>query len=354
MRFKDDPAVHQLAHDLGISRRGEPLTRIREFALHRVRQIVADFPAPITDLETLRLLLADHYRLRIEFLCEDSDIERVVRQHADFHPFLAPRLHEEFVEGETEGITLERAAWDPARFQYLAVIDSRGTRGSRAFFTAFHEITHLIIHPEQMAFPGFRRTPSTQEKIKDPIESVVDHVAGRVGFYAPVFGPILDEAIRHEGGLTFGSLDSVRQSITPAPSLQATALAAITLASECAMFVHADLDCKKAEARALASPQTTFEFAKVEPKFDVRAVAAVPNDAAKRRGLVIHRHIRIPQQSVIYKAFESSEEVELRARENQAWWENSKVGSLPPLPLDVQATRRGRFVYSLIRPGLNS
>ena len=350
MRFQDNPAVYQLAHDLGLPHRGKPLTRIRQFALRRVRQIVADFPAPITDLDTLRRLLADHYRMRIEFLREDSDIERVVRQHADFHPFLGPRLREEFVRGETEGITLRRAACDAARFLHLAVIDSRGPRGSRAFFTAFHEIAHLIIHPEQKVFPGFRRTPSAQERIKDPIEAVVDHVAGRVGFYAPVLGPLLDEAIRHEGGLTFGCLDSVRLSITPAPSLQAIALAAISLASESVMFVHADLDCKKADARALASPQATFEFAKVEPRFDVRAVVAVPNDAAKRTGLVIHRHIRIPQQSVIYRAFESAEEVEFTAHENQAWWENSAVGGLPPLALDVQATRRGRFVYGLIAP----
>ena len=355
MRLKDDPAVHQLARDLGLSRRGDPLTRIRDFALDRVRQILTDSPVAVTDLESLRLVLADKFRLRIEFLSEDSDIERVCRQHADFHPLLAPRLREEFLKGETEGIMLGRSGWDPTRFGFLAVIDARGSRASRAFFTAFHEITHLIIHPEQMAFPGFRRTPATEEQTKDPIESVVDHVAGRVGFYAPLFGPILDQAVRQECGLTFGCLDSIRLSTAPPPSLQATAIAAVNLVSESAMFVHADLDCKKAEARALRSPQTTFDFATVKPpRFDVRAVAAVPNDAAKRSGLVIHPHIRIPQRSVIYEAFESSEDVELVGRENQAWWENSKIGSLPPLPLDVQATRRGRFVYGLIRPCMNS
>lgn len=350
MRLKDNPAVHQLARDLGLSRRGDPLTRIRGFALDRVQQILTESPVAVTDLESLRLVLADNFRLRIEFLSEDSDIERVGHQHADFHPWLAPRLRKEFLDGETEGITLERSRWDPARFGYLAVIDARGSRASRAFFTAFHEITHLIIHPEQMAFPGFRRTPGTQEKTKDPIESVVDHVAGRVGFYAPVFGPLLEEAIRQEGGVTFGCLDAVRLSSAPPPSLHATAIAAINLVSESAMFVHADLACKKAEARALRSSQTTFAFAKVKPRFDVRAIAAVSNDAAKRSGLVIHPHIRIPQRSVVSQAFASSEDVELCARENQAWWENSNVGSLPALPLDVQATRRGRFVYGLIRP----
>ena len=143
MRFKDDPSVHQLAKDLGLPPPGDPLTRIREFALDRVRRTVARFPAPVADLETLRLVLADRYRVRIEFLSEDSDIRRVGRQH-------------------------------------------------------------------------------------------------------------------------------------------------------------------------------------------------------------------VPQRSVICAAFESSEEVEIHARENQSWWEHSKIGRLPALPLDVQATRRGGFVYGLIRPEINS
>ena len=119
-RLKDDPAVHQLARDLGLSRRGDPLTSIRGFALDRVRQILTDSPVAVTDLESLRLVLADKFRLRIEFLSEDSDIERVCSQHADFHPLLAPRLREEFLKGETEGIMLERSGWDPTRFGFLA------------------------------------------------------------------------------------------------------------------------------------------------------------------------------------------------------------------------------------------
>ena len=165
-------------------------------------------------------MLADKFRLRIEFLSEDSDIERVCRQHADFHPLLAPRLREEFLKGETEGIMLGRSGWDPTRFGFLAVIDARGSRASRAFFTAFHEITHLIIHPEQMAFPGFRRTPATEEKTKDPIESVVDHGGWPSRFYAPLFGPILDQAVRQECGLTFGCLDSIRLSTAPPPAFR--------------------------------------------------------------------------------------------------------------------------------------
>ena len=350
MRLSDNPAVHQLARDLKLPRRGDPLVRIRDYALDRVRQALDAFPEAVADLDTLRRVLADRLRLRIEFLGHDTDIARMGEQHADFHPLLRPRLHKEFAEGETEGITLKRAGWDPVRFRYLAVIDARGRRASRAFFTAIHEIAHLLVHPEQMAFPGFRRTPGKGEISKDPIESVVDHVAGRVGFYAPVFGPILDEEISRDGSLSFACLDAARFSATPPPSLQATALAGISLVSDPVLFLHVDLARKKAEERALRSGQRSFDFAARPPKPDLRAVTAAPNEAARRSGLVIHPHIRVPSRSVISQAFEEADDVELRGRENQAWWENSTRGRLPELPLEVQATRRGSFVYGLIRP----
>ena len=350
MRLSDNPAVHQLARDLKLPRRGDPLVKIREYALDRVRQALDAFPEPVADLDTLRRVLADRFRLRIEFLAHDTDIERVAEQHADFHHMLSHGLHKEFVEGDTEGITLKRADWDPVRFRYLAVIDARGRRASRAFFTAIHEIAHLLVHPEQMAFPGFRRTPGAGEISKDPIESVVDHVAGHVGFYAPVFRPILDEEIRRDGGLTFACLDAARFSATPPPSLQATALAGISLVSDPVLFLHVDRARKRAEERALRSGQHSFDFAKKPPKPDLRAVTAAPNEAAKRSRLAIHPHIRVPARSVISQAFEGADDVELRGYEDQAWWENSTRGRLPQLRLDVQATRRGSFVYGLIRP----
>lgn len=350
MRLSDDPAVHRLARDLRLPRHGDPLLHIREYALGRVRQALAAFPGDVADLDTLRRVLANRFRLRVEFINDDTDIVRIAEEQADFHRLLGRRLDEEFGEGDTEGITLQRSAGDAVRFRYLAVVDARGRRASRAFYTAIHEITHLLVHPEQMAFPGFRRTPKPEEESKDPLERVVDHVAGHVGFYAPIFKPILKEAMHRHGGLTFACLDEARLSARPSPSLQATALASISLVSGPVLFLHVDRARKKAEERALRSGQGSFDFAKKPPKPDLRAVTAAPNEAARRSRLAIHPHIRVPARSVISRAFEGTDDVELRGDENQAWWENSTSGRLPELPLDVQATRRGRFVYGLIRP----
>lgn len=353
MPLNDAPEVLQLARDLHLPWRVDALGQIRDFAIARVGRTLAESPVPVEDLDTLRAVVANKFGVQLEFLTEDSDILRVGEWHVGFHRLLPHRLQEEFVRGETEGITLQREHWDGIQSQYLAVVDARGRRGSRAFFTAWHEITHLIVHPEQLPFPEFRRTPNDEGIRKDPIESVVDYVAARIGFYPPLFRPILEDAVRTAGGFSFRALDLARQAATPNPSLHSTALAGIRFASEPTVFLTADSACRAAEARALRSSQQTFDFAKVEPKFDLRAVSLATNEAARKSRLAIHRNIRIPSGSVISQAFESSEDQDLHQLENQDWWETSKNGPLPELRLHVQATRRGRFVYALLQPAVS-
>ena len=350
MRLTNDPEVRKLARDLHLPWRGDALRRIRDFAIARVGQTLADSPVPVEDLDTLRAVVANKFRVQLEFLTDDSDVQRIGEKYVGFHRLLPQLLEREFVQGNTEGITLQREDWDPIQFPYLAVVDARGERASRAFFTAWHEITHLIIHPEQLQFPEFRRTPNEEDVHKDPIESVVDHVAGQIGFYPPLFEPILGDALQTAGGFSFRALDLARQAATPSPSLHSTALAAIRFASEPTAFLTAALACRAAEARALRSPQQTLDFAKVEPKYDLRAVSLATNEAARESRFAIHRNIRIPPDSVIAQAFESSEDRDLSQHENQDWWATSKNGALPELRLHVQATRRGRFVYGLLQP----
>jgi len=75
MRLSDDPAVHRLARDLRLPRRGDPLLHIREHALDQVRRALAAFPEHVADLDTLRRVLANSFRLRVEFINDDELIE---------------------------------------------------------------------------------------------------------------------------------------------------------------------------------------------------------------------------------------------------------------------------------------
>lgn len=58
--------------------------------------------------------------------------------------------------------------------------------------------------------------------------------------------------------------------------------------------------------------------------------------------------MRVPAESVLSRAFTSAVDLTVGADEDQGWWETSRGGPLPTLPLRVEAARRGRYVYGLI------
>lgn len=345
-----EPRVIKLAKELGLNWRGDCLSAIREHALVQVERIVRDSPIPIDSLDSLRWIVANKFRVKLEFIREDSDIERIISDYSDFHRLLRQRLIHEFVNGSTEGITLEREEPDPRVFRYLAVVDARGDRAARAYFTAWHEIAHLLVHPEQLAFPGFRRTPAVTERAKDPIESVVDHVAGRVAFYPPFFRPALQRAMAVDGGLTFSALDAVREAAAPTASLFATAMGSLQLVDVPVLFVTAEMALKTEEQRFSRGAQRAFDFAIARIEEKLRVTTVVANDLVAGSRLAIRRNMRVPSNSVLMNAYASASDVTLTADEDQNLWETSRGGPLESLPLRVQAARRGRYVYGLISP----
>ena len=340
------PVILKLARELGCLGRGDALRQLREFALRRVAQIIVEFP--VDNLHALRLVIANKLRVKIEIIRSDADVERIADEHEGLHPLLRQRLRQEFLISTTEGLTLERDEWDAKQFRYLAVIDARGERAARAHFTAWHEITHLLLHPPQLAFPSFRRTPPRVELDKDPLESAVDHVAGRLAFYPPFFGPALEQAIAAEGGLSFRALELARETAVPSASLFATAIGSINYVDVPALFVSVRPGLKKAEARTIHSPQASFAFAEPSPSEKLRAVAVVANELAAGSKLCIRRNMRVPERSVLTAAHEAPGEIDLETLEDQSWWETSSSGMLPELRIRVRATRRGRYVYGLI------
>jgi hypothetical protein len=343
-----DPKVVQLAKDLGLNWRGDCLAELRDCALAQVDVIRRDSPIPIHDLDALRLIVADKFRVRLEFIRDDGDVDRIAAEYSDFHPLLRHRLVLEFVRGTTEGITLERDEWDPRVFRYLAVVDARGDRAARAYFTAWHELAHLLVQPAQLPFPGFRRTPPLIEREKDPIESVVDHIAGRVAFYPPFFGPPLQRAVTDHGGLNFAALEAARDAAAPTASLFATAMGSIQLANTPSLFVTADMALKAEERRFSRGPQQVFDFATSIVSETLRVTTVAPNDLVAQSALAIRRNMRVPADSVLSQAYASPIDATLGADEDQAWWETSRGGPLRTLPIRIEAARRGRFVYGLI------
>lgn len=348
-RLDTNPRVMKLARDLGLPWRKEPMNQIRNHALGVVAECLERFPATST-LVGLRSALAEQLSVCLEVVWEDADIERVARDYG-LSNAERRRLRQEFDHDEVEGWLISNPSWRPGRRMYVAIVDARGVRESRAYFTGWHEISHLIVTPPQLSFEGegFRRSIPV-DKTKDPVESTVDAVAGDLAFYAPFVVPVLQTELANTGQLTFEVIERMRDHVVPEASFYSAAIAAARLAPTPVLLVHVRRAYKKAERRELASGQTDLGLAL--PKTDVRpklrVVDVIPGGPGS--DLAIFKNMRVPEQSILTHVHEAHGEVTLQADENQSWWETTSDGFLPALPLSVQATRRGGHVYGLISP----
>lgn len=346
MRLANSPQVKRLARELGLTARGNCVERIVAFAMDRARSILDGFD--VGDLDVMFRLIANRLRLGVEFIRSDADITRIAAEYAACHSYLLQRLKEEFLQADTEGITLETDSGDGRSIRYLAVVDARGARATRAYFTAWHEVVHLLIYPPQLSFVGFRRTPTPELIQKDPIESLVDSIAGRLAFYDPIFKPALREAMRAFGGLTFDAIEAARRSTVPNASMHSAMVAGVRLCGLAALCVSVEYRYKKREAREVTSAQGTLALGLGHPQRQLRVVTVGRNEWAAAAGLEIFPNMRVPTRSIIATASAQQCDVTIDADEDQDWWETSEEGPLASLPIRVEAMRRGRFVYALV------
>jgi hypothetical protein len=348
-----DHRVVQLAQSLGLPGRGDCLLQLRRHALARIDQFVAQWPEPILSLDALLQIVAARLSVCVEYIRSDADVKRVAQARAAYTSQLAKVLRCEFVRGTSEGLLIGHEDPKPGDRRYLVVVDARGERAARAYFTVWHEISHVITTPPQLAFKLFRRTPTAGEVRKDPVESAVDNVAGAIAFYEPIFGPALRAEVENEGRVTFRAVERARDAVAPGASTYAATMAAVRLCSEALCFVRAEVRLKPAELRRVRSTQGELGLSlppeRVTPK--LRLVDVILNEKARRSGLRLHEHLRVPANSVIAAVHKEQLDGEYESHENQGAWETSTVGSLPVMPLHLSATRRGASVYALISPG---
>jgi hypothetical protein len=73
------------------------------------------------------------------------------------------------------------------------VIDARGSKASRVYFTKWHELAHLLTLTDQLRL-SFRRT-HVAKIFNPPEEALMEVIAGHFAFYGPFVKPHLSGTI---------------------------------------------------------------------------------------------------------------------------------------------------------------
>jgi hypothetical protein len=225
------------------------------------------------------------------------------------------------------------------------VVDCRGEKGLRRFFTRWHEIAHLLTLQGQLELPLHRSATG-----KTPTERLMDAIAGEIGFYEPLFTPILVREVAIDKKLTFATVERIRKEFCPEASFQATLNACVQKLNYAALVMEFGLAYKKGEQRQLQSMQQELIPTKA-PSAKLRVLNAVPNKLAAGTSLKVHRNMQVPTSSVIYKLFfEASSDTNNEASGSE-WlglWRHSDGKSLADIRVHVEARRTPHSIIALM------
>jgi hypothetical protein len=141
-----------------------------------------------------------------------------------------------------------------------------------------------------------------------------------------------------KGPLTFEAIDSARVALCPEGSYHSALIGLVRVWPTPCVLVEAKWAGKKTTA-----PGQYFS------SFALRAVGALVNDAARVRGMQLHKNFRVPERSLLHKVFSQSLPGG-EAIEDLSWWESSDGTSLNQQRISVSAKRIGDTVYGLLIP----
>ncbi|HEY7328019.1 MAG TPA: hypothetical protein VH592_10280 [Gemmataceae bacterium] len=336
------PEILDLAAQLGVSA-AAPVDGILDFCRSRIDRWVAEARG-VTTISQLEDLVTLRLQMVFEEIRSDDDFSRITDKYArgkrDF-VFAAMRSKFDDAGNPTYGTLVRRNVGDDAPDRFVAVIDCRGSKLARRFFTRWHEIAHrLTTHADE----GSREPAYRSEH--DPIERMMDEIAGHVGFYEPFFEPVFGAAHAGKALLTFETVKAVLDGGFPEASFQATLNACAKRLPTPVLYLEAMLAHKKAVRRRLATPSL---FGDEPPPGELRAVKLIPNDAAQEDGFMIPTNMRVPEASVIHRMFLDETAGDGSGREDLSWWE-SQARKLERRAIAVEARRVADRVIAIVQP----
>src|ERR1035437_2260021 len=327
--------IHTLASELGLQQSANPCQHILQAVESKVRANAKKFTCKT--LNDLLIAIANDVGTVFREIHSDGDLRTLRDEFVTNGELIFANLYNDLSQPDDYGITIglhHQKAWEP---RFVSVIDCRGDKRFRAYFTKWHELAHLLTLTPQMRLV-FRRSHS-RENSNDPEEKLMDVIASSVGFLAD-FMPKKD---RRE--LSFESISEIKKEFCPDASVQAATIGIVMAFPAPCILVEAEMALKKNEV--VAGLQTGFSFCD-NPTPSLRAVHVTVNASAREAGLQFFKNWRVPMASVIADVFGSGGYAE--AEEDLSWWSESGGRHLKSLSIRVKAVKTGSSVKALLIP----
>lgn len=329
-KLEDEQDVIALARKLRLN--GNPVNAIVGYCQDNISKWVGD-SGRVNDIQHLEKLVASQLNLVFEDVYTNEDLDEIKYRYAQKGEYIFATLKDD-LDKDTFGtmIRLKNGS-------FVAVIDCRGQQKlARRFFTRWHEIAHLLVEGNDCEKQVFRST-------RDPLERLMDQIAGHIGFYDPLFSPILEQHFTNGDLLTFDTIEQVRQTFCSHASFQSTLFACHRRVDTPIIYLEATMRLREEERRN----KRQKSFLNIAPKPKFRVSTTISNKAAQNTKLAVRWNMQIPEASVIFQAQSLPDDSELAMKENLEDWTFSKGGGLTPCEVFVQARKFGDAVLAIIQ-----
>ena len=335
-RLDSKPQIWTLAADLGLQATDSPCRHILRYTTSRIKRIAKKFCCKT--LSELLNATAAEMETTFEEVHSDEDLTQIQRKYLEKGEIAFANLKAELRGSEDFGITLRRTHREPWETLFVSVIDCRGDKIFRHYFTKWHELAHLLTLTPQMRLV-FKRSHSLSST-RDPEETLMDVIAGEAGFCADFLPNTLQR------GVSFENILRIRDECCPEASVQAATIGIAKALPMPCILLEARVSFSKRESNALA--QLGWGLDEVQPKPALRAVHVTVNNSARDAGIRFHKNWRVPTESVIARVFAEGGHSE--ADENLSWWTTSDGGRLASVRVHVEAKRAWETVQALLVP----
>lgn len=318
-----------LARDLGAPERETPIASVIAYAdevIEGVRDNVR-----CTQLSGLLGWVADRLAMQFVLITSDEQLAALREEFGARKEFGFHEIARDIQSPTCFGATF-RLQHPQHGIRFVAVIDARGAKGVRRYFTKCHEVAHILLLTDQRRLV-YRRT---HEERHHPEEQLVDRIAARLAFYPPLL------QAHFAAPLHFALMKEIISDVCPEASWDSAARGIIRAWPQPAARIRAQLRLKPSEAARRPAgllPLTRANGAKL------RLTTADTNEHASRVGVHLFEHMRVPETSIIASVFNGAPEGE--AIEDLSAWETGGR-SLPALRVRVIARRAGRTAVEAI------
>lgn len=323
--------IFKLANDLHLKADNDPVGAIFNHCDRQIESFLSDLEE-CNSLTDMLDWVAAKVGTTIKIVRNDADLRSVQEEFVNKGEKGFAKLDKDLAM-EVFGITYRRQnalAWEPA---FVSVIDCRGEKAARSYFTKWHEIAHLLTLTQQLRLV-FRRTHNSIGG-EDPEERLMDRIAGRFGFYAPVFHRIV------RSGISFAEIERLRLELCPEASSQAAIINFTKNWPTPCILIKAEMGFNNREK--LLMKQAAFDFLE-QPQPVIRAVRATPNEKGREIGFHLFENMRVPEESIISLAYQNGDAPN-EAVEDMSWWAGQTAR-----PIKVETRLVAGAVEALIVP----